>query len=160
MQQITAPCGQRPPRTAEERFFLRCAERDCGYETPCWMWLWGLDRDGYGRFKIGKIEEVRAHRWAYRHFVGPIAEGLHVHHRCGSRACVNPDHLEPVTCRANLMASGLTAAARGAAQTHCIHGHIFDAENTYVASNGSRHCRECQRRKRREYRLRAVKAAA
>ena len=32
-----------------------------------------------------------------------------------------------------------------AAQTHCIHGHQFSEQNTYVAANGTRHCRECAR---------------
>lgn len=30
-----------------------------------------------------------------------------------------------------------------AKQTHCVHGHEFTPENTYVASNGTRHRKEC-----------------
>lgn len=29
-------------------------------------------------------------------------------------------------------------------KTHCIHGHEFTSENTYVAANGDRHCRACK----------------
>lgn len=32
-----------------------------------------------------------------------------------------------------------------AAQTHCIRGHAFDSENTYVAANGTRHCKACSK---------------
>jgi hypothetical protein len=31
------------------------------------------------------------------------------------------------------------------AQTSCIHGHEFTTENTIIAANGTRHCRECFR---------------
>lgn len=30
-----------------------------------------------------------------------------------------------------------------AAKTHYIHGHEFTAANTYIASNGTRHCKSC-----------------
>ena len=28
-------------------------------------------------------------------------------------------------------------------KTECIHGHAFTPENTYIASNGTRHCKAC-----------------
>ena len=31
--------------------------------------------------------------------------------------------------------------------THCMHGHEFNATNTYVRSNGQRNCRVCRRRR-------------
>lgn len=31
-------------------------------------------------------------------------------------------------------------------QTHCIAGHEFTVENTILATNGTRHCRECRRK--------------
>jgi DNA-binding XRE family transcriptional regulator len=67
--------------------------RDCGYETPCWVWLRNINEKGYG--KIGW--KTRAHRAYYERFVGPIPEGMMLDHLCRIRACVNPDHLEPVT---------------------------------------------------------------
>lgn len=149
--EISAPCGHRAPRNPRELFFLRCTVEDRGFESPCWVWLWSLDRDGYGRFKPAKGSERRAHRWAYEHFVGPIPKGLHVHHRCEHRDCVNPAHLQPMTCRDNLML-GDTAAARGAAKTECHRGHPFDAANTYITSAGSRQCKECGRDRMRDRR--------
>lgn len=39
----------------------------------------------------------------YELLVGPIPEGLTIDHLCRNTMCVNPDHLEPVTHRENLM---------------------------------------------------------
>jgi hypothetical protein len=68
--------------------------RDCGYRTPCWVWQLTL-RDGYGT--VGRGGRQMAHRWYYERLAGPIPDGLQLDHLCRNRACVNPDHLEPVT---------------------------------------------------------------
>jgi hypothetical protein len=41
------------------------------------------------------------------------------------------------------------ATRQSKVQTHCKWGHEFSAENTYLAANGSRHCRACRRDRRR-----------
>jgi hypothetical protein len=46
---------------------------------------------GYGN---GDWREELAHRWAWEQERGPIPEGLHVHHACENRTCVNVDHME------------------------------------------------------------------
>jgi hypothetical protein len=43
---------------------------------------------------------------------------------------------------------------RNADKTHCIRGHVFDAANTYVDPDGSRHCRMCRRATDRARRMR------
>jgi hypothetical protein len=43
-----------------------------------------------------------AHRRSYERDVGPIPEGLQIDHLCAERACINPDHLQPVTARENI----------------------------------------------------------
>ena len=53
-------------------------------------------RDGYGKVRVGG-KLVSVHRLVYEQLVGPIPEGLHIDHLCNNRACVNVEHLEPVT---------------------------------------------------------------
>nr|WP_275792666.1 HNH endonuclease signature motif containing protein [Prescottella equi] len=87
---------------------------------------------------IGKL----AHRCAYESFVGPIPDGMTVDHTCFKPACINPDHLRILSLSSN------AAAQRSALTTHCIHGHEFTPENTYIKPgfrNGKRQCRICQR---------------
>ena len=77
-------------------------------ERGCWIWHGALDRDGYATFYEKQpparfSRKVRAARWSYAHFVGPIPEGLVMDHLCRVRRCVNPKHLEPVTPRENVL---------------------------------------------------------
>lgn len=83
----------------EERFWARVGKS--GGESACWLWA-GCTRRGYGRvWRGGKM--VLAHRVAYELLVGPIPEGLTLDHLCRNRACCNPNDLEPVTDRVNIL---------------------------------------------------------
>jgi hypothetical protein len=77
----------------------------CGYviddATGCWVWGLALDNDGYGRAQVGPVKRL-AHRVEYERRVGPIPPGLVIDHLCRNRACVNPDHLEPVAQVVNI----------------------------------------------------------
>lgn len=42
-------------------------------------------------------QQFRAHRVAYATAYGPFSDRLHVHHACGNKGCVNPQHLRLVT---------------------------------------------------------------
>ena len=72
-------------------------------ETGCWEWL--LKKDyGYGRMRVG-YKSKSAHRVMYENKYGEIPRGMHLDHLCRNRACVNPDHLEPVTVAINVQRS-------------------------------------------------------
>ena len=111
----------------------------------CWLWMGRLLR-GYGRYG-----GAPAHRVAYEMEVGPIPHGLELDHLCRNKACVNPEHLEPVTRAENMR-------RRSAALTECTNGHPFTPENTYVTPSGWRSCRACNRAAAAAYRARRTAA--
>jgi hypothetical protein len=114
-------------------------------ETGCLPWM-RATTNGYGVVQHdGRIR--RAHRVVYEFAVGPIPEGLELDHLCRNRRCVNPEHLEPVTGRENILRSE-SQSAKHARQTHCLRGHELTPENVYLRSRGSnveRFCRACSR---------------
>ena len=132
--------------TLAERFWAKVEKTD-----TCWRWTGALLRSGYGVIRVGGRAGSNkfAHRLSYEMHLGPIPEGLDVDHLCRNRACINPDHLEPVTRQVNLL-RGKTLAARNASRTHCPRGHEYSPENTRITrQTRSRTCRECDRIKHR-----------
>ena len=113
--------------------------RDCGYETPCWVWLKSRYANGYGQYSRRDGYRGLAHRAYYQIHVGPIPDGFVLDHLCRNRACVNPDHLEPVARGENTRRGG------NAAKTHCDHGHPLSGDNLYVDPRGRRQCKACRR---------------
>jgi hypothetical protein len=71
-------------------------------ETGCWNWQRCIDRKGYGMVKFTGGGSAGAHRFIYERHRGTIATGMQLDHLCRNTRCVNPDHLEPVTCAENL----------------------------------------------------------
>lgn len=126
-----------------------------GSGSDCWLWTGCLTERGYGLFWLRG--NVRAHRFSYETFVGPIPDGLVIDHLCRTRACVNPDHLEPVTDRENVL-RGTGPTAKNARALTCQNGHEFTIENTYTRPGyGDRQCRTCRREEGRR-RFQAVSA--
>jgi hypothetical protein len=115
-------------------------------ETGCWDWKGGCVRSNgglYGHFWLGQTH-VRAHRFAFERFVGPIPRGLVMDHLCNNGICVNPAHLRATTHRVNIL-RGKSPAARNARKTRCARGHPFSEENTYRYGENHRGCRLCRR---------------
>jgi len=115
-----------------------------------WTWTGRLGDDGYAQLdKPGKHNgQVSGHRFAYTLLVGPIPEGLVIDHLCRNHACVNPDHLEPVTQRENML-RGVSPWAAKARRTKCKRGgHLLAGANLRVAVG--RECRECSLENSRE----------
>lgn len=110
---------------------------------PCWLWTASLDSHGYGQFRIAR-RTVRTHRWAWISLRGEHAPGLELDHLCRVRECCNPDHLEPVTRQVN-NARGASVSAKAKRKTHCVRGHEFTPENTYIGPRGHRACIACRR---------------
>jgi hypothetical protein len=133
-----------------------------GVRGRCWQWTKCVTDDGYGVVLSAAPDRrnVLAHRLSYELHRGvlPAGRAMNVDHLCRNRACVNPDHLELVTRRENIL-RGVGLTAQNARKTHCNYGHEFDEENTLLI-NGTRQCRQCRARRCREYRLRRRETAA
>src|SRR5208282_1570897 len=80
-------CGSR----LGKKYIVELVERIT--ETGCWIWMGSLHK-GYG-----------PHRESYELAKGNIPAGLQLDHLCRQKTCVNPAHLEPVTCRENIRRS-------------------------------------------------------
>lgn len=155
-------------QTDSERFWSHVEKTD-----DCWIWT-ASRKNGYGCFWVtrdGSDRMLQAHRYAYAEAYGPIPLGVTLDHVCHTavtdtcrtaadcqhRACVRPDHLEPMSLSENISIGG------NGAKTHCKRGHEFTPENT--GSHGPdgryRFCRTCKRadQARLRERRRAAKAA-
>lgn len=121
----------------------------------CWIWTGSKNERGYGRIRRnGKIH--RAHRYAYELFRGPIPDGLVIDHLCRVHSCVNPWHLEPVSNEENLE-RGWGRRIKTDWIDHCINGHEYTPENTYINPLGRKICRSCMDRHRRRYQEKKLK---
>jgi hypothetical protein len=75
-----------------------------GQPNDCWIWRGGGTLNGYGNFSIRTYNHsttIMAHRYAYEITYGMILPGFFIHHRCHTRRCVNPAHLQIATPQQN-----------------------------------------------------------
>jgi hypothetical protein len=142
----------RPPVPKIERFLDRVTVMPDG----CWHWSYPRATTGYGvLYDNDRKLYGLAHRYSYELFIGPIPEET-LDHLCRVRHCVNPAHLEPVSKGDNTL-RGETITGRNKRKTHCKRGHPLSGANVIPVPGGGRSCRECSRRRSREYQQRRRK---
>ena len=138
-------CGCGKYATPEDRFWQKVKKTD-----TCWNWKAELDKNGYGKIAIHRIG-IRAHRFSYELHKGKIPVGFVIDHLCRNTSCVNPEHLEVVTNRENIL-RGNGPASINAKKNCCIHGHELFGENLYInKKTNQRACKICVRRHGRNY---------
>lgn len=127
------------------RFFAKIIHNE---ETGCWLFTSFL-LNGYGRFSLGHCRDgsrrtVFAHKLIYESLFGTVPPGLQLDHLCRIRHCVNPAHLEPVTCRQNLL-RGDSFSAQNARKIYCPRGHMLIGDNLLPSKlkQGKRTCKQC-----------------
>lgn len=131
------------------RDFIARVEGKIDKSGECWEWTaYRMPTTGYGQVRTPR-GTAYAHRVVYEIYKGEIPEGLHIDHLCRNRGCVNPDHLEAVSCLENIRRGAAVAL-----KTHCAKGHPWTEENKMVngSSNGRpvHCCRPCHNRRERE----------
>jgi len=128
-------------------------------ENGCWIWTGGKRSTGYGTIWVNGRNEA-CHRVSLflfkNHPIRPKNKNDHVDHLCRVPICCNPDHLEPVTARENVL-RGKSPVAALSKRTHCNFGHEFSGYNlVYYKSqrNGKyyRTCRTCSVNRTKRYR--------
>jgi hypothetical protein len=110
-----------------ERVLGRCEIGDC------WEWMGAL-HNGYGAINKQYYGHYFVHRFVWSRLVGLLPVGIVLDHLCRNRRCCNPDHLEPVSIKENVL-RGVPGALT------CRKGH----NDWYTRPNGHRVCNECRR---------------
>mgnify|MGYP001580768529 CR=1 FL=1 len=112
--------------------------------TGCWLWTDALTDKGYGKFWLIH-RQYFSHVVSWERIYGRTPDGLELDHKCRMPACVNPQHLEPVTHRENILRGLRNIISINARKISCAQGHQFTSENTFINKHGHRQCRTCKR---------------
>ena len=136
-------------KTFLERFFDNVEPEP---NSGCWLWIGGMYRNGYGSMSNGaERPRLLAHRFSYEIVHGPIPPEMQIDHRCRLKSCVNPNHLEVVTCRENLLRGHHPRMIASKTNT-CKRGHALPP-----TPPPGRSCKTCEQIRRRERYLKSNK---
>ena len=110
-----------------------------------------LSEKGYGMVRTDGRTKRRAHRVMWERYKGKITPGMVLHHKCGNRRCVNPEHLEMVTRAQHLALHRGNLIGRDGLSDRCGKEHEFKPENTYIRTGGGRVCRQCAKERAKDW---------
>ena len=126
------------------RSFFLFITKVCPQANGCWHWLGHVRKRGYGQFQSSG-KHIGAHVYSYETFIGKVPFGYEIDHLCRNPRCVNPNHLEAVTHRVNIL-RGTNPPSDNSRKTHCKNGHALIGDNLVLdqLKKGSRLCRTCR----------------
>lgn len=143
----------------EEKIYEKFIRKIKVLPNGCWS---GTKLGIYTRFRTTTNCEdspVQGHRYSYELFKGPIPQGMQIDHLCMEKSCCNPDHLEVVTPKENIIRYHQTRPKKAkpspkprgprAKRATCRNGHLYD-EVGFYAYKGIRACSLCRRLRSRE----------
>src|SRR5206468_10048134 len=98
--------------------------------SGCWIWTGQRTPLGYGQYSVSRGPGMPsltrgAHVVMYESLRGPVPEGLELDHTCRMPSCVNPNHLDAITHRENIL-RGNTVCAANAKKISAPCGHAYD----------------------------------
>lgn len=111
--------------------------------ATCWIWT-GAKIPTRG-LEYGVFNKQRVHRFSYELYRGPIPQGKELDHLCRITLCVNPQHLEPVSHKVNVL-RGTSPGALNAKKTMASCGHPYTGQDGL-----RRYCKPCRTKWAREY---------
>jgi hypothetical protein len=131
--------------TAVEKVMARI----CVTRRGCWEWPGATNDAGYGQIRwLGKTLYI--HRVVWEHHHGVISAGLELDHLCRNTRCCNPEHLEAVPHRTNVL-RGESPSAHAARRDNCP-ACGAPKDGTYTTKGRPvRYCKSCNRRRSREH---------
>ena len=109
--------------------------------SGCILWTKAVDPAGYGYFGY-KGKMTRAHIATYKERYGALPEGAELHHKCGVKSCINPEHLEALTRLEHKRRHKLQMCRSGkhhiGKETQCVACHA-DYQKKFGARNAAKY---------------------
>lgn len=123
-------------------------------KNSCHLYAGTVNKDGYGVVFDKEYGNYKlAHRLSFVADYGEIPQNSPLDHVCRQPRCINPEHLEPVTMRENIL-RGVGIAANYANRNRCKNGHLFTVDNIYkwAKRENARLCKKCRKLQNIKYR--------
>lgn len=121
---------------------------DRGYISPCHIWSHALDSKGYAIYTNYFKQTIKVFRFIYEKIHGKIKDKKELDHKCNVHACINDEHMQPVTHKENMKLSysrdNRQLAGTALKQIYCQRGHELTEDNVYK-SKGKRTCKTCRK---------------
>jgi hypothetical protein len=139
------PRKAEPDQSYDWRWLKNVFARTKVNATGCFVWQGFTQEKGYGSTSYrGRSRSI--HRTVYKivHRTS-LNKDQFVCHTCDNPPCCNPAHLILADNDWNMADKTAKGRHHELRVTHCPLNHPYDAENTYYAPNGSRHCKACKR---------------